>query len=105
MRLTAPALLAAVSLPARRHLRTTPPMMMPEGPEVALHAERLSAAFRRSSLESAAILSGRYTGRPPARWDELQRALPATVESVNSHGKFLWWEVCSVHRLVLSPPH
>ena len=71
---------------------------MPEGPEVTVHAERLHAACSGQVLRRADILSGRYLGdgptagrgSPPQRWNELQHALPATVDSVQSKGKFMF---------------
>ena len=87
---------AALVLPpvrlATRRFRCSPPLMMPEGPEVAVHAETLDGAFAGAPLHAATLLSGRYAATPPENWDALQAALPATVRRVRSHGKFLWWE-------------
>ena len=87
---------AALALPsvrlATRRFRCSPPLMMPEGPEVRVHAETLDGAFAGAPLHAATLLSGRYAATPPENWDALQAALPATVRRVRSHGKFLWWE-------------
>ena len=86
---------------ARRALRRTPPPQMPEGPECLLHAQSLDASCRGRRIDAARILSGRYMGEstspgrgaPPADWDTLQQALPATVDAVRCKGKFIWWEL------------
>ena len=75
--------------------------MMPEGPEVKVHAESLDARLAGTRLLSARIVSGRYLGdgdtpgrgAPPANWSALVDALPARVERVNSHAKFMWFEL------------
>ena len=69
----------------RRGLRRSPPTMMPEGPEVKVHAESLDARLAGTRLLSARIVSGRYLGdgdtpgrgAPPANWSALVDALPA----------------------------
>ena len=76
---------------------------MPEGPEVTVHAERIHAACRGQRICRADIWSGRYQGSgvipgrqaPPAQWATLQEALPATLESVSSKGKFMWMRLSS----------
>ena len=74
---------AALVLPpvrlATRRFRCSPPRLMPEGPEVAVHAETLDGAFAGAPLHAATLLSGRYAATPPENWDALQAALPATV--------------------------
>ncbi len=95
------ALFTALSI-QRRHLRRTPPVFMPEGPEVRLHAEELCDTFTGSQLVAARICSGRYVSEPPRRWELLQQQLPATVEGVHCKGKLMWWELTgSAHRLWL----
>lgn len=83
-----------------RALRRTAGVFMPEGPEVTVHAERLHATCARQQLKRAEILSGRYAGNgavagrgPPAGWQDLQRALPVTVDSVRSKGKFMYFDL------------
>ena len=85
----------------RRALRRSAPTMMPEGPEVKVHAESLDAQLAGARLVRARIVSGRYLGdgdtpgrrAPPANWSALVDALPARVERVRSRGKFLWFEL------------
>lgn len=85
----------------RRGLRCSPPLLMPEGPECRVHAESLHRRLAGSTLQRAAVMSGRYLGNgttpgrgaPPALWDTLQDSLPATVESIRNKGKFIWWEL------------
>ena len=84
---------------ARRAFTRTPPCRMPEGPECCVHAESLNERFAGSTLQRAAILSGRYSGdgsipgrrAPPEHWGQLCSALPAAVTAVSSKGKFIWW--------------
>ena len=85
--------------PHIRGLRRTAGAFMPEGPECTIHAERLHAACSGSRIVRADILSGRYSGSgqvagrgsPPERWSMLQDALPLTIDSVHSKGKFIYW--------------
>jgi formamidopyrimidine-DNA glycosylase len=85
----------------RRGLRCSAPVRMPEGPEVAVHVDRLNEVCSGQRLLRAQILSGRYVGHgdipgraaPPADWLAFQAALPAVVTSVRFHGKFSWWRL------------
>ena len=82
-----------------RCFRRTAAVFMPEGPECTLHAERLNAACGGRKIVRAEILSGRYLGNgpiagrasPPDRWAILQQALPLTIGTVLSKGKFIFW--------------
>ena len=77
-----------------RFLRASSPRCMPEGPEVKLHAEALDALLSNTTLEHCAIRSGRYaSGKEPEGWRTLMRALPISITSVNSKGKFMWLEL------------
>lgn len=90
----------------RRGLRRTPPVCMPEGPEVRVHAQSLHSSFSGATLSRVAIMSGRYFGNgsvpgrdaPPLHWETLRAALPATVLSVQCKGKFLWWSLDTSRR-------
>lgn len=92
---------ARARVAVNRAYRCTAPVRMPEGPEVTVHAETLNATLRGQQLRGARILSGRYIGNgsvagrsaPPEGWKVLQDALPTTVLSVHSHGKFMWWRL------------
>eukprot|EP00316_Scyphosphaera_apsteinii_P024183 CAMPEP_0119326910 /NCGR_PEP_ID=MMETSP1333-20130426/69575_1 /TAXON_ID=418940 /ORGANISM="Scyphosphaera apsteinii, Strain RCC1455" /LENGTH=318 /DNA_ID=CAMNT_0007335349 /DNA_START=390 /DNA_END=1346 /DNA_ORIENTATION=- len=66
---------------------------MPEGPECTVHAERLNTLCSNKMIVRAEILSGRYHDTMPVKWNEFQRALPATIDSVHSKGKFIWWRL------------
>ena len=95
---------------AQRALRRTSIVQMPEGPEVTVHAEQLNRMCSGHRLCAARILSGRYVGdgevpgrsAPPAGWNVLLNALPATIASVHSHGKFLWWQLTGVRQQQLT---
>ena len=86
---------------ARRAYTRTRPCKMPEGPECCVHAESLNNRFAGTTLQRAAILSGRYAGdgavagrrAPPEHWNQLCTALPAAVTAVSSKGKFIWWSL------------
>jgi formamidopyrimidine-DNA glycosylase len=97
----APSTRSATRLLSPRGLRRTTAVRMPEGPECTIHAERLSAACTGQSVYRAEIISGRYAGSgttpgrgaAPEGWDLLQAALPASVCSVQSKGKFIFWNL------------
>lgn len=65
---------------------------MPEGPEL-----RHSRDFLRVHLTGKQIIglqrcgSGRYAHKPPAGFDDISTRFPLTIESVDTHGKFMWW--------------
>ena len=82
--------------PHARGLRHTVPLMMPEGPEVRLHAELLDDHAAGRVLVEARIVSGRYVASAPEGWSALQAALPATVDSIRSKAKFMHWQLTSV---------
>ena len=85
-----------------RTLRRTPPVLMPEGPECRVHAERLHKCLCGRNIVRATILSGRYAGSPPANWELLQSSLPATIDAVQSHGKFIYWTLTPASALATS---
>jgi formamidopyrimidine-DNA glycosylase len=65
---------------------------MPEGPEL-----RYSRDFLRQFLIGKDITglqrssTGRYASKPPEGFDATTHDLPLTVESIDTHGKFMWW--------------
>jgi len=65
---------------------------MPEGPEL-----RYSRDFLRQSLVGKVITgiqrcpTGRYSNKPPEGFDAVTLVLPLRVESIDTHGKFMWW--------------
>lgn len=64
---------------------------MPEGPEVAYLAERLSRDLVGRRLTSIRILNGRYTKHgPPAGYGAFVRALPLRLTAIESKGKVLF---------------
>lgn len=87
--------------------------MMPEGPEVASLVEVmntkygiLSYLFRRLlgylfsflgnnhwELLSTSFITGRYLTEPPTGWDELNKSLPKDVLSIQSKGKFIYFNL------------
>lgn len=68
---------------------------MPEITEVAITGHALNDTFRREKLIRIVIISGRYLTKPPAGLADLQAALPVRVKSVESCGKFMWWQLRS----------
>lgn len=65
---------------------------MPEGPEVAYLAERLSSDLVGRPLTAVRILNGRYAKHgPPAGYAAFVRALPLRLTAVESTGKVLFF--------------
>jgi DNA-formamidopyrimidine glycosylase len=66
---------------------------MPEGPEVRLVTDHLRKKIVGKYIHSIDILSGRYVHHgPPKNFNKFIQLLPLKVESINSYGKFIWWE-------------
>ncbi len=66
---------------------------MPEGPEVKLVTGELASRLVGKYLTSINILGGRYsTHAPPKNYQQIVQLLPLKIESINSYGKFIWWE-------------
>lgn len=70
--------------------------MMPEGPECKRTADQLHNYCSGWALSKVEVLSGRYiTHGPPKGLDEFQsNILPATIDSVDCKGKFIYF-LCS----------
>lgn len=66
---------------------------MPEVAEIALTAEILSKYLIGSKLESVDFIAGRYTKKLPDGYDDFEAELPMKITSVDSVGKFLWFEL------------
>lgn len=65
---------------------------MPEGPEVKAIVNRLRK-YTNKNLTKITILSGRYKKHNnPKGWNELTKQLPLEIDSINCHGKFIWWQ-------------
>ena len=66
---------------------------MPEVAEVALTAQILEKYFLGSKLKKIEYVGGRYMRGSPDGYDEFILDLPMKVTSVNSVGKFMWFEL------------
>lgn len=66
---------------------------MPEIAEVALTAEILNKQLKGKKLVSIDFVSGRYTKSDPIGYKKFVSALPLKVRSVNSRGKFMWFDL------------
>lgn len=66
---------------------------MPEVAEVALTAEILNKYLKKKKLLEFNIISGKYLNKKPTCYDEFIEILPLRITSVNSKGKFLWFEL------------
>ena len=65
---------------------------MPEGPEVKTIVNRLKK-YQNKTLQDIKIVSGRYKKHgPPRGFSKLISNMPLKIESINCHGKFIWWE-------------
>jgi formamidopyrimidine-DNA glycosylase len=63
---------------------------MPEIVEVRTYAAFISKNLCGKRLTKTKILGGRYkTHGPPDAWKKLTKALPLTVSSVSTKGKFM----------------
>ncbi len=66
---------------------------MPEGPEVKLVTRELASRLVGKYLTAINILGGRYQSHsPPKNFNQITQLLPLKIQSVNSYGKFIWWE-------------
>ena len=66
---------------------------MPEGPEVRLVTDQLRKKLIDKYIHHVDILGGRYHyHNPPKNYDKFIQGLPLKVQSVNSYGKFIWFE-------------
>ena len=63
---------------------------MPEGPEITVTAQYLSANMRGKMMSDMTILSGRYQKKKPEGLTKFKKALPLKVIGVSSRGKFMW---------------
>lgn len=66
---------------------------MPEGVEVCATALFLDKKLKNKTLEKITILGGRYSKHTLNGLDEFNLKKPCIVTSVNSKGKFLWFEL------------
>ncbi len=66
---------------------------MPEGPEVKIVTDELDKKLRNKYIHQINILGGRYQHHePPKNYNKFIKLLPLKVQSINSYGKFIWWE-------------
>ena len=66
---------------------------MPEGPEVRLVTDQLRKKLVNKYIHRLDILGGRYQHHnPPKNYNKFIKLLPLKVQSVNSYGKFIWFE-------------
>lgn len=66
---------------------------MPEGPEVKGKVQWLNNKIKNRNLTNIKILGGRYKRHgPPINFLKLKKLLPLKIKSINSKGKFIWWE-------------
>ncbi len=66
---------------------------MPEGPEVKLISNFLDKKLTGKYIQQINILGGRYHNHnPPKNYKKFTDLLPLKVTSVNSYGKFIWFE-------------
>lgn len=66
---------------------------MPEGPEVRLVTDQLRKKLVNNKIFNFEILGGRYKNHdPPKNFKKFINLLPLKVKSVNSYGKFIWFE-------------
>jgi formamidopyrimidine-DNA glycosylase len=66
---------------------------MPEGPEVKIVTDELNKRLANKYINQINILGGRYQHHePPKNYKQFIKLLPLKVKSINSYGKFIWWE-------------
>jgi len=70
--------------------------VIPEGPELAYSRDRIKKLIESKSLTDLAVgLSGRYVKSPPQGLQDFvsdtKRLGSPRVDSVATHGKFMWW--------------
>ena len=63
---------------------------MPELIEVLKFADILRANVLGRKITDINILKGRYTKKPFEGYDELKKALPLTIDAINTKGKFTY---------------
>ena len=68
---------------------------MPEGIEIRKFADILHGNLEGHMITKINILKGRYTKKPFDGFQELEKALPIRVQSVNTKGKFTYIELQS----------
>lgn len=68
---------------------------MPEIAEIALTSEILDQKLKNKTLISIDFVSGRYSKKDPVGYQDFVKDLPLKVISVNSRGKFMWFELTS----------
>lgn len=70
---------------------------MPEVCEVALSAQILDETITGLILEKFTFLKGRYLNINPFGYTDLIKLLPLKVKSVNSRGKFLYFDLSKIY--------
>lgn len=70
---------------------------MPEGVEVCLTAQFLHNQLKNHSITNIFILGGRYSRHPLSGLSDFKKQLPLTIQSINSKGKFLWFQLHNNH--------
>jgi formamidopyrimidine-DNA glycosylase len=63
---------------------------LPECVEVAIFRDQLQSHLNNKTLTNVEVISGRYQSHLET-WK--LTTLPLQVQSIQSHGKFLWWEL------------
>lgn len=63
---------------------------MPEAPECRLFAEYFAKTATEKSITDIEIVSGRYTKKPFAGFNELKARLPLKIKGAGCHGKFIY---------------
>ena len=66
---------------------------MPEGVEVTVTSLYLCDVLKDDSVVGINVLSGRYSRHPMKGIDSFKKKLPMKVKSVESKGKFMWFEL------------
>jgi formamidopyrimidine-DNA glycosylase len=65
---------------------------MPEGPEILITAQYLATKVRKREIEEIEILSGKYS-RTGIKGQSLINQTPLTINSIDSKGKFMWFDM------------
>lgn len=65
---------------------------MPEGPEILITTQFLTTKTKKRKIEKIEILSGRYS-RTGIKGGNLIEQTPITINSIDSKGKFLWFNL------------
>jgi formamidopyrimidine-DNA glycosylase len=66
---------------------------MPEVAEIALTAEILEKYLKHKNMEAFDFVAGKYQRKDPVGYREFVKALPLRVDKIDSHGKFMWFEL------------